>query len=57
MRLVEVFGYPIELFITKATPISALLADVVRVLSRALVRADNSVVAVDACGNAGPDAA
>lgn len=55
--LVQVFRDPVQLLVAQASPVGTLDADIVRVLSRALVRAYDGVVAVNGSGNAGPDAA
>lgn len=56
-RLVQVLSDPVELLVAQAASIGAFDADIVGVLARALIGADDGVVAVDACGDAGPDAA
>lgn len=56
-RLVQVLCDPVKLLVAKASAISALDANIVGVLSSALVGTYDGVVAVDACGDAGPDAA
>lgn len=57
MRLVQVFGDPVQLLIAETAVIGALDADVVGVLAGPLVGPDDGVVAVDGGGDAGPDAA
>ena len=54
--LVQVFGYPAQLLVAEAVAASAFVPNIVRVLTGPLVGADDGVVAVDACGDAGPDA-
>lgn len=55
--LVQVVGDPAKSRVTQVAAVLALATDVVDVLSGALVRADEGVVAVDAGGDARPDAA
>ena len=52
LGLVEPFADPSELSVAQGPTILALDTDVVRVLSSALVRSDDSVVAIDCCWNA-----
>lgn len=56
MWLVQVLCDPVELLVAQAPPISALNADVVGILARALIGTYDGVVAVDGSGHAGPDA-
>ena len=51
LRLVEPFADPSELSVAQGPTILALDTDVVRVLSSALVRSDDSIVAIDCCWN------
>lgn len=55
--LVEVLADPAKGRVAEVAAVLALATDVVDVLAGALVRADEGVVAVDAGGNARPDAA
>lgn len=56
VRLVQVFGDPVQLFVAEAVAAGTLLADVVGVLAGPLVGADDGVIAVDGGRDAGPDA-
>lgn len=54
LRLIQVFGDPIELCIAKTVPFAGL-TNIIWILTGALIRSQNSVVAVYGCGHAGPD--
>lgn len=56
LRLVEPFADPSKLSVAKRSTILTLHTDVVGILSGTLVGANDSVVAVDCCGHARPNA-
>ena len=51
LRLVEPCADPSKLSVAKRSTILALNTDIVRILSSALVRSNDSVVAIDCCWN------
>lgn len=55
LGLVQPLGNILELVIAKVAAL-AVSANIVRVAATALVRSNHSIIAVNACGNTGPDA-
>lgn len=51
LRLVEPLADPSELSVAERSTVLALYTDVIGVLSSALVRANDSIIAVDSCRN------